>query len=152
MSKKVEQMIETLVKPVVETLGYELADVEFAKEGTQWVLTLFISKPEGITVEDCERVSIAIDPIIDEADPIEQAYFLSVSSLGLDRPLKKDRDFERSIGKEITAHLFAPIDKKKEFTGVLVSFNEDSIAVEISGKQVVLPRKAVSIVKPYIKF
>lgn len=152
MSKKVEQMIETLVQPIVENLGYELADVEFAKEGTEWVLTLYISKPEGITVEDCERVSIAIDTIIDEADPIEQAYFLSVSSLGLDRPLKKDRDFERSIGKEITANLYAPIDKKKEFTGVLVSFDEDSIAVDISGKQVVLPRKAVSNVKPTIKF
>ena len=108
------QKAEQLLKKTVEELGYELCDVEFVKEYGDWVLTLYIDRPGGVTIDDCERVSRAVDPILDEADPIEQQYFLSVSSLGLDRPLKKDADFQRNLGKRIEIKLFAPVNGTKE--------------------------------------
>ena len=114
MAKKLERKIEELLQPTVEQLGYELADVEYGVEDGLNVLTLFIYRPEGISLDDCETVSRAVDPILDEADPIEEAYYLSVSSLGLDRPLKKPRDFERKLGTEITVGLYAPINKKSQ--------------------------------------
>ena len=108
------QKVELLLKQPVEALGYELCDVDFIKEYGDWVLTLYINKPDGITIDDCELVSRAMDPLLDETDPIEQAYFLSVSSLGLDRPLKKDADYNRNLGKRIEIKLFAPKNGKKE--------------------------------------
>ena len=152
MSKKVEQTVETIVKEPIAALGYELTDVEFVKEDGEWVLTVFIYSEQGISLDDCERVSVAIDPILEELDPIEQSYFLSVSSVGLDRPLKKPRDFERNIDKEITLHLYAPIDKKKEYTGVLKAFDEQAITIEIAGAEIAFARSQVSVVKQYIKF
>ena len=152
MSKKVEQTVETIVKEPIAALGYELTDVEFVKEDGEWVLTVFIYSEHGISLDDCERVSVAIDPILEELDPIEQSYFLSVSSVGLDRPLKKPRDFERNIDKEITLHLYAPIDKKKEYTGVLKAFDEQAITIEIAGAEIAFARSQVSVVKQYIKF
>ena len=103
---KTVDAVDALLRPVVSQMGYELDEVEFIKEHGNWVLTLYIEKPDGtVTLDDCEAVSRAVDPILDEADPIEQAYYLSVSSIGIDRPLKKDRDYERNLGNKITAKL-----------------------------------------------
>ena len=101
---KTTQTVEALLRPVVTGMGYELDEVEFQKEQGNWVLTLYIEHQDGrsATIDDCEAVSRAVDPILDEADPIEQAYYLSVSSIGIDRPLKKDRDYQRSLGSPIT--------------------------------------------------
>ena len=96
---KLTDRIFELTESKVRELGYELYDVEYQKEYDNWVLTLYIDSKDGISLDDCEIVSNAVDPILDEADPIEQAYYLSVSSVGIDRPLKKDKDFQRSIGK-----------------------------------------------------
>ena len=134
-------------------MGYELIDVEFLKEQTDWVLTLYIDSMNGITIDDCERVSRAVEPILDEADPVVQSYFLSVSSPGLDRPLKKDCDFERSIGKELTVKLYAPLDKKKEFTGTLKSFDSEVFTLDCKdGKERTFLRKDAANVRPYIAF
>ncbi len=152
MSKKVEQTVEELTAGLIEQMGYELADVEFAKEGGNHVLTLFIDKPGGVSIDDCEKVSVAVDPILDEADPISQAYYLSVSSLGLDRPLKKPRDFERKMGAEVTVHLYAPLNKKKQYTGVLRAYDGEHIELEVEGEEMQFDCKAVSAVKPFIKF
>ena len=122
------------------------------KEYGDWVLTLYIDKEGGVNIDDCERVSRAVDPLLDEADPIEQAYMLSVSSLGLDRPLKKDADFARNIGKRIEIKLFAPKNGKKEFTGELVSFDESNIVVKLESGELEIERKALALVRPELIF
>lgn len=146
------QKVEQLLKQPVAELGFELCDVEFLKEYGDWVLTLFIDKEGGVNIDDCERVSRAVDPLLDEADPIEQAYMLSVSSLGLDRPLKKDADFARNIGKRIEIKLFAPKNGKKELIGELVSFDETGIIVRLEGGELALERKAIALARPEIVF
>ena len=146
------QKVEQLLKQPVAELGYELCDVEFIKEYGDWVLTLYIDKEGGVNIDDCERVSRAVDPLLDEADPIEQAYMLSVSSLGLDRPLKKDADFARNIGKRIEIKLFAPKNGKKEFTGELVSFDENNIVVKLESGELEIERKALALVRPELIF
>ncbi len=146
------QKVEQLLKQPVAELGFELCDVEFIKEYGDWVLTLFIDKEGGVNIDDCERVSRAVDPLLDEADPIEQAYMLSVSSLGLDRPLKKDADFARNIGKRIEIKLFAPKNGKKELIGELVSFDETGIIVRLEGGELALERKAIALARPEIVF
>lgn len=153
---KLTDRIFELLEPTVVELGYELYDVEFQKEYDNWVLTLFIDRNEGVSLDDCERVSGAVDPILDEADPIEQAYYLSVSSVGIDRPLKKDKDFARNIGKKIDVKLYAPLDGKKEMTGELVSFDADNfgLKVEIKNKTEdrIISRKACALIRPHIDF
>lgn len=149
---KTTETVEALVGGTVAELGFELCDVEFAKESGNWVLTLFIDKEGGVNIDDCERVSKAVDPILDEADPIEQAYYLSVSSLGLDRPIKKDKDFARSLGKEVEVKLYAPLNGKKELTGILSAFDEQSFTLTQNGEELVLIRKDVALVKPVIRF
>jgi len=140
------QKVEQLLKEPVQALGYELC------EYGDWVLTLFIDKEGGVNIDDCERVSRAVDPLLDETDPIEQAYMLSVSSLGLDRPLKKDADFARNIGKRIEIKLFAPQNGKKEFKGELVSFDETNIVVRMDSGELTLERKALALARPELIF
>ena len=150
---KTVDAVDALLRPVVSQMGYELDEVEFIKEHGNWVLTLYIEKPDGtVTLDDCEAVSRAVDPILDEADPIEQAYYLSVSSIGIDRPLKKDRDYERNLGNKITAKLYAPHKGKKEFIGELIAFDENSFTIEVSGAEMKILRKDASSVRPYIDF
>ena len=146
------QRVEQLLKQPVAELGYELCDVDFVKEYGDWVLTLYIDKEGGVNIDDCERVSRAVDPMLDEADPIEQAYMLSVSSLGLDRPLKKDADYSRNIGKRIEIKLFAPKNGKKEFAGELVTFDEANVVVHLESGELVLERKAIALARPELKF
>lgn len=148
---KTTELVESLCREKIGELGFELCDVEFLKEYGNWVLTLYINKDNGVTIDDCESVSKAVEPILDEADPIEQAYYLSVSSLGLDRPLKKDADYRRSIGKRIVIKLYAPMDGKKEFEGTLVSFDADTVTIEDKAA-VTLERKAIANCKPVIEF
>ena len=93
---KLTDKIFDIVEPTVTALGYELYEVEYQKEFDNWVLTLYIDHPDGVSLDDCELVSNAVDPVLDAADPIEQAYYLSVSSLGIDRPLKTDKDYKRN--------------------------------------------------------
>lgn len=149
---KLTDRIFELLEPTVKNLGYELYEVEFQKEYDNWVLTLFIDKEGGIDLDDCERVSNAVDPILDETDPIEQAYYLSVSSIGIDRPLKKDKDFQRNIGKKLDVRLYAPMDGKKEFTGELISFDAESFTVKTDRGEKQIARKACALVRPHIDF
>lgn len=155
---KITETVDQAVRATVEALGFELDEVEYQKEQGNWVLTLYIDAPEGVTLDDCERVSHAVDPILDEADPIPDAYYLSVSSIGLDRPLKKDRDFARNIGNKLDVKLYAPVNKKKEFLGTLVSFDADSFTIAIvekggaAGNEMTIARKDAALVRPHIDF
>ena len=150
---KTTEICENLCRSRIESLGFELCDVEYQREYGDWVLTFYIDKPEGVTIDECEAVSRAIEPILDEADPIDQEYVLSVSSLGIDRPLKKTRDFERAMGKELEIKLYAPSNGKKQWIGVLSAFDADSFTVETeSGETLTVKKKDCALVRPNIRF
>ena len=150
---KTTEVCAALAEPVIRSLGFELYDVEFQKEYGDWVLTFYIDKEGGVTIDDCEAVSHALDPVLDEADPIEQEYMLSVSSLGIDRPLKKERDYERALGKEMEVKLYAPIEKKKLWIGTLDAFTTDDFTITTeTGKQLTIAKKDCALIRPYLRF
>ena len=125
-----EKRVEELVMPIIEKNNFELVDVEFVKEGQNWFLRLYVDKPGGILIDDCELVSREVEKLLDESDPIEQAYILEVSSPGLDRPLKKDKDFERYKGEIIDIKLYKPVNGKKAYEGELVGLIDGKIVIK----------------------
>lgn len=150
---KTTETCENLCKAKIESMGFELCDVEYQKEYGDWVLTFYIDKPGGVTIDECEEVSRAIEPILDEADPIESEYVLSVSSLGIDRPLKKTRDFERAMGQELEIKLYAPVSGKKQWIGTLTAFDADGFTVETeTGETRIFQKKDCALVRPNIRF
>ena len=120
--------------PIVSPLGMEIYDVEYVKEGSDYYLRAYIDKPEGVNIQDCEIVSRALSDALDKEDFIPDAYILEVSSPGLGRSLKKDKHLQKSIGEEVELKLFKPVDKCKEFVGVLKSFDEGSITISADGE------------------
>lgn len=126
-----EQKTEEILLPIVEENGFELVDVEYVKEGSTWYLRAYIDKPGGINIDDCEVVSRRLSDILDEKDYIDDAYILEVSSPGLGRPLKKEKDFKRSLGEEVEIRTYRMIDKQKEFTGILKDYDEKTVTIEI---------------------
>lgn len=124
-----EQKTETLLEPIVSGFGFELVDVEYVKEGGNWYLRAYIDKPGGITVDDCEAVSRQFSDILDKEDYIEASYVFEVSSPGLGRPLKKEKDFKRSIGEEVEVRTYRAIDRQKEFVGILKSYDADTVTI-----------------------
>jgi ribosome maturation factor RimP len=124
-----EKKTEELLEPVVTGFGFELVDVEYVKEAGIWYLRAYIDKPGGITVDDCEAVSRKFSDILDEKDYIEDAYIFEVSSPGLGRPLKKEKDFQRSLGEEVEVRTYRAIDRQKEFAGILKAFDKDTITI-----------------------
>ena len=129
-----EQKTEALLLPMMEEHHFELVDVEFVKEAGTWYLRAYIDKPGGITIDDCEAVSRKLSDLLDEKDFIEEAYILEVSSPGLGRPLKKDKDLERSLGESVEVKLFRALDKQKEFSGILKSLDKDTVTLEFEDK------------------
>ena len=130
-----EQKTEELLLPLVEQHGFELVDVEYVKEGGNWYLRAYIDKPGGITVDDCELISRALGDLLDEKDFIEESYILEVSSPGLGRPLRKDKDFARSIGEEVEVKTFKAVNHQKEFTGILKEYDKDKIIIEMENQE-----------------
>lgn len=132
MSKKevYEQKTEELMEPITKENGFELVDVEYVKEGGTWYLRVYIDKPDGIAVDDCEVVSRRLSDLLDEKDYIDDAYILEVSSPGLGRPLKKEKDFKRSLGEEVEIRTYRAVDKQKEFTGILKEYDKDTVTIE----------------------
>ncbi|MFB7155329.1 MULTISPECIES: ribosome maturation factor RimP [unclassified Lysinibacillus] len=129
---KVPSLIEELAKPIVEELNLELVDVEFVKEGRNWFLRVYVDTPEGgIDIEQCAQVSERLSLLLDENDPITQNYYLEVSSPGAERPLKKDTDFEKAIGKFIYVKTYESIKDMKEFQGYLTSYDEHTLVMEV---------------------
>ncbi|MBQ7481377.1 MAG: ribosome maturation factor RimP [Lachnospiraceae bacterium] len=131
MSKKedYESRTEALIRPILDRLGFFLWDVEYVKEGADHYLRAYIDKENGITIDDCVEVSRALSDELDREDFIDEAYILEVSSPGLGRALKKDKDFERSIGQSVDIKTYKPIDGLKQMTGVLLSYDKDSIEI-----------------------
>lgn len=131
MSKReqYEKQTEELLEPIVTGFGFELVDVEYVKEAGTWYLRAYIDKPGGITVDDCEAVSRKFSDVLDEKDYIEDTYIFEVSSPGLGRPLKKDKDFQRSLGEEVEIRTYRPIDRQKEFVGELKAYDKESVTI-----------------------
>ena len=143
----IEERVENLIKTEVEKLGYELYDVQYEKEGKDYYLRVFIDKETGIDLNDCEKVSDSINPILDTADYIKEMYFLEVSSPGIERVLRKEKHFQKAIGKEVEIKLFKPIEKKKEFVGILEKYDENLIYLKVKEKQIQIERKNISLMK-----
>ena len=131
MSKRenYEQQTEKILLPILEEYGFELVDVEYVKEGGTWYLRTYIDKPGGIDINDCEKVSRRLSDILDEKDFIDDSYVMEVSSPGLGRPLKKERDFQRSLGEEIEIRTYRMIDKRKEFRGILTAYDDATVTI-----------------------
>ena len=145
----IEEKVESLIKEKIQGLGYELYDVQYAKEGKDYFLRVFIDKKDGIDLNDCEKVSNEINPLLDEKDFIKEMYFLEVSSPGIERVLRKDEHLKDSIGKEIEVKLFKPIEKQKEFVGILEDYNEEKIilGLEENEEKIEIERKNISLMK-----
>ena len=143
----IEERVENLIKKEVEDLGYELYDVQYAKEGKDYYLRIFIDNEKGIDLNDCEKVSDSINPILDTADYIKEMYFLEVSSPGIERTLRKEEHLKKAIEKEVEIKLFKPIEKKKEFVGILEKYDENYIFLKIEENQIQIERKNISLMK-----
>lgn len=151
--KKIDELVTEMALPIVEKHGYELVDVEFVKEGSNWYLRIYIDKPEGIGLDDCQAVSEDISVELDRVDPIEQAYFLEVSSPGLDRPLKKERDFVKYKGEEVEVKTYKAVDGTKVFEGELVGLIDNNIVInDKNGNSLKFEKEKVASVKRVIKF
>lgn len=143
-----EQRTEELVMPLITENNFELVDVEYVKEVGNWYLRVYIDKEGGITVDDCEVISRALNIKLDETDFIEDSYILEVSSPGLGRPLKKDKDFNRSIGKEVEIKLYKAINKQKDFEGVLKSYTTVSVTIEIEeNEEMTFDRSDIALIR-----
>ena len=141
----------------MQDTGITLVDVEYVRE-KDWYLRIFIDKPDGIEIDDCQFVSEKVAEILDEKDPIKEKYYLEVSSPGIDRPLKKENDFRANYGKKVDVQLFAPLEGNKELTGVLLSHTETAIEVKRivksreENKPIKIERKLIAVIRPHIDF
>jgi ribosome maturation factor RimP len=152
MSKEhVENLVEKLVQEIVANSVIELVDVEYIKE-REWYLRIFLDKEGGIEIEDCHWVSEQLEDKLEKLDPIKESYYLEVSSPGLDRALRKDRDFVRHIGDEIEITTFKPINGQKRIVGRLNNLNNGDISIDVNGTEMKIPRNQTSQVRLYIDF
>lgn len=143
----IEEKVENLLQDKIKELGYELYDVEYAKEGKNYFLRIFIDSEKGIDLNDCEKVNDGIMDLLDEADYIKEQYFLEVSSPGIERILKKDKHLDLSLGEEIEVNLFKPLDKKKTLDGILTGYDESSITMMYENDEITIERKNISLMK-----
>lgn len=143
----IEERVESLLKPIIENIGYKLYDVEYAKEAKNYFLRIFIDKDNAsIDLEDCEKVNNAITDILDEADYIKEQYFLEVSSPGVERVIRKDTQLQENIGTNVEVNLFKPINGSKQYQGILKEFNNEEIIIE-KDNLINIPRKNISLIK-----
>ena len=143
-----EQKTEELLIPIIEEQQFELVDVEYVKEGGTWYLRAYIDKEGRITVDDCEMVSRRMSQLLDETDFIEESYIFEVSSPGLGRPLKKEKDYVRSMGKEIEIRTYRAINKEKEFYGILKSFDESTVTIEMEDEtEMVFAKSEIALIR-----
>lgn len=141
-----------ILEPIVKANGVNIYDVEYVNEAGEWYLRAYIDKEGGVTIDDCEAVSRALSDALDADDFIEDAYYLEVSSPGLGRTLKKDSHLEKSIGMEVELKTYKPINKQKEFSGILKAFDADTVTVEINNEDTKFVRKEIALIKLALDF
>lgn len=143
----IEEKIESLVTKPINNLGYDVYDIQYVKEGKDYYLRIFIDKPDGIDLNDCEKVNNEINNLLDEADYIKDQYFLEISSPGIERILRKDKHLKDNIGKMVEVKLFKPINKQKTVEGILNNFDNDFILLKTNDDEIQISRKDISVIK-----
>lgn len=152
MGKKVEDILLELSMPILEKYNFEYVDTEYKKEGVQWYLRLFIDKEGGITIDDCQVLSEELSEKLDEIDPIDHSYIFEVSSPGIERPLKNERDYKRNLNKMLEIKFYEPMNGKKVIEGELVGYDADLVRINYNGEIIELKKSLIAIMKPLIKF
>ena len=152
MSKKITQRVWELAQPVVEGFGLKLWDVEYVREGTDWFLRLYIDKDSPVDISDCEKVSRAMDPILDQEDPIPDSYNFEVCSAGCERVLKRPSDFQQFLGSPVLVKLYRPREGRKEYVGVLQGHENGTTILEVDGKQMEFTPEETALVRLYAEF
>ena len=149
---KITDLVTEFAKPIVEEKGCSLWDVEYVREGTDRFLRIYIDKEGGVSIDDCEAVSRAIDPILDEKDPIPESYHFEVCSAGLERPLKRPGDFEKFMGSDVLVKLYRPRNGLKEFPGVLRGYEDGRVTIESGKETVTFEKSEVALVRLRVTF
>lgn len=146
----IEDRVESLIQTSIEALGYQLYDVQYAKEGKDYFLRIYIESPEkAITLEDCEKVNNEIEEMLDVADYIKEQYFLEVSSTGVEKIIRKEKHLRENLNQIIDVKLFKPVNNSKEFIGTLKKFDDETIYLSVNGETIELERKNISLIKKY---
>lgn len=149
---KVTEQVESFARPIVEAHGCQLWDVEYVREGSEYFLRLYLDKEGGVDINDCEAISRAVDPILDEKDPIEGSYHFEVCSAGLERSLKRPSDFERFLGSKVTVKLYRPRNGLKEIPGVLTGYDNGRVTVEAGKESMTFEKSEVALVRLRVEF
>ena len=155
MSKResYEKKAEALILPIINKNNYELVDVEFVREGSNWFLSAYVDKEGGFSVNDCEKVSREFSDLLDKEDFIEESYILEISSPGLGRPLKKDKDFERSMGEEVEVKLYKAFEGQKEFSGILEAYDTETVTLGFENNtKKTFEKKNIALIRLAIDF
>ena len=149
---KITDLVTDLARPVVEANGCSLWDVEYIKEAGSWYLRLYIDKEGGVSIDDCEAVSRGVDPLLDEADPIQDAYTFEVSSAGADRPLKKPEHFAAFLGAEVDVKFYQAVNGQKSCTGILAGYQDGDVTLTLGNETVTFPKKEIAFVRLRVRF
>ena len=149
---KVTELVASFAKPIVEEHGCELWDVEYVREGSEYFLRLYLDKEGGVDITDCEAISRAVDPILDEKDPIKESYHFEVCSAGLERVLKRPSDFEQFMGSNVLVKLYKPRNGAKELKGTLTGYENGKVTIDQAGTFVTLEKQEVALVRLYVEF
>ena len=149
---KITEQVWQFAEPLVQAQGGSLWDVEYVREGGEWFLRLYIDKDGGVDIDDCEAVSRAVDPVLDEKDPIPESYRFEVCSAGLERVLKRPSDFERFLGEPVLVKLYRPKDGRKEFPGVLKGYKDGDITISAGGQEITFEKAEVALVRLRVEF
>ena len=149
---KITQQVWEFSEPVVKAHGCSIWDVEYVREGGEWFLRLYIDKDGGVDISDCEAVSRAVDPILDEKDPIPDSYNFEVCSAGLERQLKRPSDFEQFMGSAVTVKLFKAVNGAKEYAGTLTGYNDGAVTIEAAGTTYTFQKNEVAQVRLRVEF
>ena len=149
---KVVEQVRQFAEPIVRELGCSLWDVEYVREGADWFLRLYIDKDGGVDIQDCEAVSRAVDPILDEQDPIPDSYHFEVCSAGIERVLKRPSDFQQFLGSQVLVKLYRPKGGTKEFIGTLTGYEDGDVTITVGGAPVTLEKAEVALVRLYVEF
>lgn len=147
-----EAKTESLILPILERLQFELVDIEYVKEGSIYYLRAYIDKEGGITVNDCELVAREMNDLLDKEDFIPDSYTFEVSSPGLGRPLKKEKDYVRNMGKEVEIRTYRAINRNKEFYGLLTAYDNDSVTIDADGESICFEKKDIALIRQAVHF
>lgn len=147
-----EEKTESFIEPILKRMDFELVDVEYVKEGSTWYLRAYIDKEGGITVNDCEAVAREMNEILDREDYVEDSYVFEVSSPGLGRPLKKEKDFIRNKMKPVEIHTYRPINHAKTFTGILKAYDGETVTIEDETGEIVFERADIALIRQALDF